>query len=113
MGHFRPYPGNFSQNDEVSTVCTTDTPREGVADTPTDHRSKLLLVICSSSAQRGLLTVFSTGPLLTVLHLIMTETWFWGPLVSEACGRSIMRSIWVNYEVNMGQLCTKLSKTLS
>ena len=28
---------------------------EGVADTPTDHGSKLPSVVCSSSAQRGIL----------------------------------------------------------
>ena len=45
----------------------------------------------------GSLTVFSTDPVLCVLHLIMTETGLWRDHSSEACGRSriwsILRSI--------------------
>ena len=39
------------------------------------------------------LTVFSTGLVLDVLHLIMTETGVLGTGSSEACGRSILRLI--------------------
>ena len=56
MGRFDPWTEVCCQNDEVSTVCTpSDMSREGVADTPTHVRSKLLLDMCSSSAQRGIL----------------------------------------------------------
>ena len=56
MGHFDAYPALCCQNDEVSTVCTPSiSVREGVADTPTDHGSKLPAVVRSSSAQRGIL----------------------------------------------------------
>ena len=42
---------------------------------------------CSSSE---LSAVFSTVLVLAVLLLIMTETVFWGRVVTEACGRSIL-----------------------
>ena len=58
-------------------MYTTVHVREGVGPTPRCHRSKLLLVTSSSGPQRGILAVFSTDPLLAVLHLIMTETVFW------------------------------------
>ena len=37
--------------------------------------------------------VFSTDTVLSVLLLIMTGTVLWDGLVTEACGRSILRSI--------------------
>ena len=43
--------------------------------------------------QREHLTVFSTDPFLEVLQEIMTETVILGTSSSEACGRSILRSI--------------------
>ena len=48
---------------------------------------------------RGILLTFSTDPVLSGLHLIMTGTGSWDGTSSEACGRSIL----VNSQVNSGQ----------
>ena len=53
--------------------------REVVADTPTCHRSKLLLVTCSSSAQRGIL-------IEPVYSLKLGIFWLWDALVMRHVG---------------------------
>ena len=60
--------------------------REVVADTPRHVTQQAAPVTCPPHL---LSAVFSTTPVLTVLHLIMTETGIWDGLVYEACGRSI------------------------
>ena len=56
MGHFRPYPGHYCQNDEVSTVCTPWFSTRNGRRYPHGHPA----ASCSwgdrsSSAQRGIL----------------------------------------------------------
>ena len=73
-------------------MCTRVQVREGVADTPTEHVSKLTPVLRSSSAQRGIL-------IEAVYSLKLGTFRVPGGYRHEAYGRSIL----VNSEVNMGQ----------
>ena len=70
MGRFGPYLGVYCQNDEVSTdVHTVFRDAKGSPDTPTGPAASCLwdpLLIWLGA-------VFSTGLVLAVLHLIMTE----------------------------------------
>ena len=57
------------------TKCRQNVHAKGRSDTPTVNASKLATVDRSSSdLARGIQLTFSTGPLLTVLQGIMTET---------------------------------------